>query len=141
MHVARATRQWMGSQPTRQPVGSHFAGRVTRTKHGDSIDRFVCRVWTFSGPTGAAITCELWEVACRLLEVRLMRAGECYHSAFCVDGPDQAATFADAWADALRRKGFREMRINPSRQSAASRAAARSTRAAHLAHAGLRVSD
>lgn len=70
-------------------------------------ERFVATVWAFTGNAKPPITCELWEVATGL-ELRVTRAGEFYTTQLCRDAED-AAIHADAWAAALRAKGFIEV--------------------------------
>ena len=73
------------------------------------LDRYVCTVWRFHGFTDRVIDCQLWEVAGAFPELRVMRDGELHMSSICTDGLDEAATLADEWARALRRRGFTEI--------------------------------
>jgi hypothetical protein len=59
------------------------------------------------GPTGKAITCELWEVGTGL-EVRAMRTGELHRSELCrgLRARDEAAVHSEDWRQALLVKGF-----------------------------------
>jgi hypothetical protein len=73
----------------------------------DAPERHLHTFWTMVGPTGKAITCELWELATGL-EVRAMRASELPRSELC-RGPlarDEAAVHAEDWRQALLAKGF-----------------------------------
>jgi hypothetical protein len=80
-----------------------------RAERAMPTERHLTTYWTIAGPTGKAITCELWEVATGL-EVRAMREGELHRSELC-RGPaakDEACAIAEGWRRTLLDHGFLE---------------------------------